>query len=114
MPLAGPADSWDNEAMSAPLRPTKPETAPALYRLLAESALSRAALGSCGVPVALLEASGRSHAVTYVNSAFQAFFGYGESDSVGRPLAALVFRNDEALVQRFLAEAPKRWQLSAW
>ena len=31
--------------------PVKAEAAPALYRLLSDSALSRAALGACGLPL---------------------------------------------------------------
>ena len=39
------------------------EAAPALFRLLADSALSRAALSACGLPLALVEADeiGRAH-----------------------------------------------------
>ena len=54
----------------------RPEAAPALFRLLSDSALSRAALG--------------------------------------RPLAALLFRGDDALVHRLLAESVSRWELKAW
>jgi PAS domain S-box-containing protein len=92
----------------------KPNTAPALFRLLEECALSRAALGCCGIPVAVLDANAKSRPVTYVNSAFEAFFGYRESDALGRSLAAVLLRNDEPLLQRLLAEAPKRWELSTW
>ena len=38
---------------------SRPEAAPALFRLLSDSALSRAALGACGFPVALLDASAK-------------------------------------------------------
>jgi PAS domain S-box-containing protein len=92
----------------------KPQTAPALFRLLSDSALSRAALGACGVPVALLDANAKIRAFSYVNSAFEAFFGYGEAEAVGRSLAKLLFRGDDALVERLLAESPKRWELTAW
>jgi PAS domain S-box-containing protein len=92
----------------------KPQGAPALFRLLSDSALSRAALGACGVPVALLDAAAKTHAFTYVNAAFEAFFGYRESEALGRSVAALLFRDDETLVQRLLAESPRRWELTAW
>jgi PAS domain S-box-containing protein len=114
MRLVAVADSWDNTAMTLPAKPGRPDVAPALYRLLAESALSRAALGACGVPLALIDANSKTRPLTYVNAAFEAFFGYREGDSLGRPLAALVFRSDEALVQRLLTESPCRWELSAW
>lgn len=89
------------------------QTAPALYRLLTECALTRAALGSCGLPVAILEAGARASPLVYCNSAFEALFGYPEHDAAGKSLATLVFRGDEALLQRLL-DAPRRWELTAW
>ena len=86
----------------------------ALYRLLSDSARSRAALGACGFPLAMLDATAPSRPVTYVNPAFEGFFGYGTSEALGRPLAALLFRGDEALVHRLLAEPSSRWKLRAW
>ena len=100
--------------MSAVNKPSRPDTAPALFRLLADSAMSRAALGACGFPVAILDAMAATRAVTYVNPAFEGFFGYGPGEALGRPLAALVFRGDEALLHRLLAEPSSRWQIKAW
>lgn len=91
----------------------KPYTAPALFRLLEDSALSRAALGCCAVPVAMLDANAKSCPVSYVNSAFEAFFGYREDEALGRSLAAVLLSNDEPLLHRLLAESPKRWEISA-
>jgi PAS domain S-box-containing protein len=99
---------------TVPARPGKPQTAPALFRLLSDSALSRAALGACGVPVALLDANAKIRSFSYVNAAFESFFGYSESEALVRPAAALLFRGDEALLQRLLAESPRRWELTAW
>jgi len=92
----------------------KPEAAPALYRLLSDSALSRAALGACGFPLAMLDARAGSRPVTYVNAAFEGFFGYRAGDALGRPLATLLFHGDEPLVHRLLAESSSRWKLRAW
>jgi PAS domain S-box-containing protein len=100
--------------VSTSARPGKPQTAPALFRLLSDSALSRAALGACGVPVALLDANAKTRSFTYVNAAFESFFGYNEPEALGRPAAALLFHGDEALLQRLLAESPRRWELTAW
>jgi PAS domain S-box-containing protein len=99
--------------MAVPAKIGKPTTAPALFRLLEDSALSRAALGCCGIPVAMLDANAKSRPLTYVNSAFEAFFGYRESDALGRSLAAVLLRGDEALLQRLLAESPKKREVSA-
>jgi PAS domain S-box-containing protein len=96
------------------MRSDKPEAAPALYRLLSDSALSRAALGACGIPLAILDARAAARSVTYVNPAFESFYGYRAGEALGRPLAALLFRNDEPLVHRLLAEPGARWKLRAW
>jgi len=110
------ADSWQKQVMTVlGGKPGKPQTAPALFRLLSDSALSRAALGVCGIPVALLDATAtKTRTFTYVNAAFETFFGYRESEALGRSVAALLFRGDETLVQRLLAESPRRWELTAW
>lgn len=100
--------------MTVPNKVARPEAAPALFRLLSDSALSRAALGACGFPLAILDASLPSRPVTYVNPAFEGFFGYGAGEALGHPLAALVFRGDEALAHRLLAETASRWQVRAW
>src|SRR3954466_11101418 len=100
--------------MAAVHKLTRPEAAPALFRLISDGALSRAALGACGFPLALLDASGNARPVTYVNPAFEGFFGYRENESLGRSLAALIFRGDDALLHRLLAETQSRWQLRAW
>ena len=93
---------------------SKPEAAPALFRLLSDSALSRAALGACGFPLAMLDARAGARPVTYVNAAFEGFFGYRAGEALGRPLAALLFHGDEPLVHRLLAESSSRWKLRAW
>jgi PAS domain S-box-containing protein len=100
--------------MSALGKPSRPDAAPALFRLLADSAMSRAALGACGFPVAILDAMAPTRPVTYVNPAFEGFFGYAPGEALGQPLAALVFRGDEALLHRLLAEPASRWQIKAW
>lgn len=70
--------------------PARAEVAPALYRLLAEASLSRAALDACGLPVALLDGSASGQPVSYVNQAFESFFGYRAAEALGRPLVALL------------------------
>jgi PAS domain S-box-containing protein len=114
MPLVSLADPWQNQVVTVLAKIGKPNTAPALSRLLEDSALSRAALSCCGIPVALLDANAKGRPFTYVNTAFEVFFGHRESDSIGRSLASVLFRGDEALVQRRLSESPRRWELTAW
>ena len=100
--------------MALPKRLQQPENAPALSRLLSDSALSRAALGACGFPLAMLDARAGARPVTYVNPAFEGFFGYRAAEALGRPLAALLFHDDEPLVHRLLAESDSRWRARAW
>ena len=75
---------------------TRAVAAPALARLLSDSALSRAALAACGFPVALADASAKGRPLTYVNPAFEAFFGYRADEVLGRPAITLLFPEDEA------------------
>ena len=69
---------------------TRPDVAPALFRLLAEAALSRAALDACGLPVALADAAAARPAFSYVNHAFETCFGYRAAEVLGRPAAELL------------------------
>jgi PAS domain S-box-containing protein len=89
-----------------------PQPAPALARLLSDSALSRAALAACGFPVALADAAAKARPLTYVNPAFETFFGYRAGELVGRPAITLLFPEDEAAASMFDA-APVRLQMRA-
>ena len=91
---------------------SRPEAAPALFRLLSDSALSRAALGACGFPVALLDAGAKGRPFTYINPAFESFFGYRQQDAVGRPAITLLFPHDEHAARLF-EQAPARFELRA-
>jgi PAS domain S-box-containing protein len=90
----------------------QPAPAPALARLLSDSALSRAALAACGFPVALSDASAKGRPLTYVNAAFESFFGYRADEVLGRPLITLLFPEDEAAASMF-DEAPARLLMRA-
>ena len=78
----------------------RPEVAPALFRLRSESALSRAALDACGAPLVLVDAA-RDNAISYVNRAFEAFFGYRAAEALGRPAARLLFADADAAGRLF-------------
>jgi PAS domain S-box-containing protein len=92
----------------------RPDAAPALGRLLSESALSRAALGACGIPVAMLDATSPTRPITYVNAAFTAYFGWGEGEAIGRTLSALLLRGEEAALKNLFADVIARRELKAW
>lgn len=91
---------------------TRTVGAPALARLLSDSALSRAALAACGFPVALADASAKGRPLTYVNPAFEAFFGYRAEDVIGRPVITLLFPEADGAGSMF-NEAPARVQMRA-
>jgi PAS domain S-box-containing protein len=79
----------------------RPEVAPALFRLLAESALSRAALDACGMPVVMVDAAAAARPISYVNRAFEGFFGYRAAEALGRPAAGLLFAEPQAAERLF-------------
>jgi len=89
-----------------------PPPAPALARLLSDSALSRAALAACGFPVALSDAAAIGRPLTYVNPAFESFFGYRAEEVLGRPAITLLFPEGEGAASMF-EEAPARLQMRA-
>ena len=91
---------------------TRAVAAPALARLLSDSALSRAALAACGFPVALADASTKGRPLTYVNPAFEAFFGYRAGEALGRPVITLLFPEADGAASMF-NEAPARLQMRA-
>lgn len=71
----------------------RPEVAPALFRLLAEAALSRAALDACGMPVVMVDAAVAARPISYVNRAFEGFFGYRAAERLFRePEAQVLLR----------------------
>jgi PAS domain S-box-containing protein len=85
---------------------------PALARLLADSALSRAALAACGFPVALSDAIAKGLPLTFVNPAFESFFGYRAEEIIGRPVITLLFPEDEGAASMF-NDAPARLRMHA-
>ena len=85
-----------------------------LERLLADSALARAALRTCGFPLAIVDASAPGRPVFYANPAFEKFFGLRAGEAAGRPLASLIFRGDEATLYRLLAQTPANRELPVW
>jgi PAS domain-containing protein len=88
----------------------RPEVAPALFRLLAEAALSRAALDACGLPVALADAAPPRPTLSYVNRAFEAYFGYRAAEALGRPAAELL-QVDAAAAGELFREGAARLRL---
>jgi PAS domain S-box-containing protein len=85
----------------------RPEIAPALFRLLAEAALSRAALDACGLPVALADAAEPARPLSYVNHAFETFFGYRAAEALGRPAAAFLFAEPAQAERLYREPAPQ-------
>ena len=86
--------------------------APALARLLSDSALSRAALAACGFPLALADASAKGRPLTYVNPSFENFFDYRAEEVLGRPVITLLFPEADGAAGMF-NDAPVRLQMRA-
>lgn len=105
-------ESWQKNPVTHPDKAQRSEAAPALFRLLADGALSRAALAACGFPVALVNSTVKGRPITYVNPAFEALFGYRADDALGRPVITLLFPEDESAAGMFEA-APARLQMRA-
>lgn len=78
----------------------RPEVAPALFRLLAESALARAALDACGVPLTLVDTAA-DNSISYVNPAFERFFGYRAAEALGRSVGTLLSADAEAAARLY-------------
>jgi len=85
-----------------------------LERLLSDSALARAALRTCGLPLTIVDAAAPGRPVIYANPAFESFFGLRPGEAVGLPLALIIFRGDEAQLYRLLAQAPSHRELETW
>ena len=85
-----------------------------LEKLLADSALARAALRTCGFPLAIVDAIAAGRPVVYANPAFERFFGLHAGEAASRPLASLVLRGDEATLYRLLAQSPSHRELQVW
>jgi PAS domain S-box-containing protein len=83
-------------------RIARQESAPALFRLLSDSALSRAALASCGAAVAIVDAQDASWPIAYLNPAFERLFGCRESEVCGQSLLSLIFKREPGLADRLL------------
>lgn len=86
--------------------PAAQEAAPALFRLLADSALYRAAMAASRVPFALLDAQLAGMPFVFVNPAFERLSGYAERDTLGRPASlALAPCGDEGSLGALLVPA---------
>jgi PAS domain S-box-containing protein len=85
-----------------------------LEKLLSDSALARAALRTCGFPLAIIDAAAPGRPVVYANPAFEKFFGVRAGEAAGLPLALLAFRGDEAMLYRLLAQGPAYRELDTW
>lgn len=89
-------------------RPAREIAAPALFRLLSESALYRAAFSACGVALGIVDARLPRPQLVQVNQAFERFFGLHGSDACRHSVAALLLNGDVALERRLFVDVPTR------
>lgn len=76
--------------------------APALFKLLADSALNRAALDVCGAPLAIVDARTSSQTVTYANPAFESLFGFSTNEASGCSLFSALAAVQESALRDWL------------
>ena len=114
---AGPAGSEVKRGPAAPalLLNGKPhEAAPALFRLLADSALYRAAFDCCGYPMAIVDAVTAGCPVVQVNPAFERSFGIPDVEARGKPFSAALCRGDHTAAQKLFASSGVQAALLVW
>lgn len=87
---------------------TREHAAPALFRLLSESALYRAVFSACGVPLGIVDARAPRPQLVQVNRAFERCFGYHGSEACRYSVAALLLNGDVGLERRLFTEHAAR------
>jgi PAS domain S-box-containing protein len=90
------------------------DAAPALFKLLADSTLYRAAFAACRFPMAIVDATTAGRPLLHVNPAFESFFGLTEAEARGRALAAALCRGDADAVAGLFAESAAQAAFKAW
>jgi len=93
---------------------TRVDPAPALFRLLSDSALYRAAFAGCRVPLAIVEATASGPLIVGVNSAFERRFGVGENEARGRSLTTVLCRGDRDAGSALFSGPVERARLKLW
>lgn len=100
--------------MAAGGRAAPREAAPALFRLLSDSALYRAAFAACRVPLAIVEASASGRILAYTNPAFERRFGLTEADVRGRPFATALCHGNSDAEKTLFGEPVARALIKVW
>ena len=84
------------------VRQVREDFAPALFRLLSDSVMSRAALAACGAAVAIVDARDAHWPIAYLNPAFERLFGHRDIEAHGRPLLSLILAHAEGVQDQLL------------
>ena len=112
---SGPRSGPEGIRASAGGRAALPrDTAPALFKLLSDSALYRAAFAACRVPMAIVEASASVRTFACVNAAFERRFGFAETEVRGRSFAAALCHGDRDAEEMLFAEPVARARIRVW
>jgi len=112
---SGPRSSPEGMRASAGGRAAPPrDTAPALFRLLSDSALYRAAFAACRVPMAIVEASASGRTFASINPAFEQRFGLAEAEVRGRPFATALCHGDRDAETALFSEPVARAPIRLW
>jgi PAS domain S-box-containing protein len=112
---SGPRASPEGAKTSAGGRAgARVDAAPALFRLLSDSALYRAAFVGCRVPLAIVEASASGAVLVGVNPAFERRFGLSEAEVRSRSLAMVLCRGDREAESALFTGPIERVRLKLW
>jgi PAS domain S-box-containing protein len=84
------------------------QAAPALFSLLAESALYRAAYAACGVAMGIVDARLERPQFISVNREFERLLGFHGSDACRYPVVALLLDGNNALAATVFRSEPTR------
>lgn len=98
---------------TASARAAREQAAPALFRLLSESALYRSLFSACGVALGIVEARSPRPVFIQVNRAFERSFACQQSEACRNPVATLLLNGDIALERRLFGETAARAQIRA-
>ena len=90
------------------------DAAPALFRLLSDSALYRAAFAACRVPQAIVEASASGRTLVSINPAFERRFGLTEVEVRGRTFASALCRGDRDAEAALFNAPVARARIKVW
>ncbi len=94
-----------------PLPTRRDQAAPALFSLLSESALYRAAYAACGVAMGIADSRLERPQFISVNREFERLLGFHATEACRYPVAALILEGDNAIAATVFRNVPTRREI---